>query len=74
MSLEVTSFFFFFYQAEEIKGLSLRMYGSILAMKSTSKVPSIKSAGKVGKRIKAGENASFSWLEGAKYSGDLLFY
>ena len=31
-------------------------------------------AGKVGKRIKAGENASFSWLEGAKYSGDLLFY
>ena len=50
------------------------MYGSILAMKSTSKVPSIKSAGKVGKRIKAGENASFSWLEGAKYSGDLLFY
>lgn len=51
MSLEVTSFFFFFfYQAEEIKGLSLRMYGSILAMKSTSKVPSIKSAGKVGKR------------------------
>lgn len=37
MSLEVT--FFFFNQAEEIKGLSLRMYGSILAMKKYFQSP-----------------------------------
>lgn len=31
--------FFFFYHAEEIKGLSLRMYGSILAMKKYFQSP-----------------------------------
>lgn len=31
--------FFFFNQAEEIKGLSLRMYGSILAMKKYFQSP-----------------------------------